>query len=326
MSDLIDPSKKPQIRKLGRGLGSLLSVPVEIVVPRGTTPPSPPTVAPRETLSAPERGPGLEQIPVVKIHPNPRQPRQDFSEGSIAVLAESIRSAGLMQPIVLRPRQDGEFELIAGERRWRAARLLGLERMPAIVRDADDQAAAEWALIENVQREDLNPIERSTALRRLADDFSLTHAVLAARVGLDRTSVTNLLRLAELDPFTSDAVRKGKISQGHAKALLALGSVEQRQTMTAAAISADWSVRETERRVQHALQKSSLSPVTTAADSTARTSAHLTDLERRLGEHLGTRVSLQLGRKRGTGRVMIDFYTLDQFDGLLAKLGFENQA
>ncbi|MDZ4754503.1 MAG: ParB/RepB/Spo0J family partition protein [Phycisphaerae bacterium] len=344
-----DPGKRHPPRRLGRGLESLLSKPVEInlprpqpspvqrpgagvpvpEVPRGTTPaveaPATEDVTPRE---------GLVLIRVGDIRPNARQPRQDFPEAAIAKLGESIRSAGLMQPIVLRPDRAGGFELIAGERRWRAAKLIGLERIPAIVRDVEDQVAAEWALIENIQREDLNPMERAFALRRLADEFGLTHHELADRVGLERATVTNLLRLAELDEFTADAVRKGRLTQGHAKALLSLGSNEQRQSMAASAMAGEWSVRETERRVQHAIQRASLLPGAAikagAAGATPvlspHPSPHLADLERRLGEHLGSRVVIQLGRKKGTGRVVVEFFTLDQFDGLLDKLGFPTES
>jgi len=234
-----------------------------------------------------------------------------------------------MQPIVVRPvgeDNDHVYEIVAGERRWRAIRLLGLETIPAIVHAIDDQTAAEWALIENVQREDLNPIERCSALRRLCSEFGLTHQELASRLGLDRTSITNLLRLGELDAFSKDAVRKRKLTQGHAKALLAITRVDLRQTLAAAAIAGDWSVRELERRVQHALQQAQLSPASAVTDAGRRASAHLGDLERRLGEHVGSRVAIQLGRKKGTGRLVVEFFTLDQFDGLLAKLGFKNES
>jgi ParB family transcriptional regulator, chromosome partitioning protein len=336
-----DPAKRHPPRRLGRGLESLLSKPVEITLPRASQTPAshspaeaPTPDVPRGTTAEPESQAidgvapreGLVLIRVADIRPNARQPRQDFPEAAIAKLGESIRTAGLMQPIVLRPDRSGGFELIAGERRWRAAKLIGLERIPSIVRDVEDQVAAEWALIENIQREDLNPMERAFALRRLADEFRLTHHDLAERVGLERATVTNLLRLAELDEFTGDAVRKGRLTQGHAKALLSLGASEQRQSMAASAIAGEWSVRETERRVQQAIQRASLLPDAAnkggAMGASSIPSPHLADLERRLGEHLGSRVSIQLGRKKGTGRVVVEFFTLDQFDGLLSKLGF----
>ena len=371
MSQENDPKRQPS-RKLGRGLESLLKVPVEIVIPPSTkggsgesdlsgpgwaglpgtshanspsegrdsrskapgsskgpdhesgAPPVPRGTPPSDVSSLiPEDAThqGLVLLALDQLRPNPRQPRQDFEPAAIASLAESIRTAGLMQPIVVRAGGDGAFEIIAGERRWRAARQLGLLTIPAIVRDVDDQTAAEWALIENIQRADLNPIERSAGLRRLIDDFGLTHQELGERVGLDRATVSNLLRLADLDPFSRDAVRTGKLTQGHAKALLAISRLDLRQTLAAASISGEWSVRELERRVRQTVE-----PVPERASyaegAPLRSSAHLEDLERRLSEHLGSRVNIQLGRKRGSGRILIDFYSLDQFDGILAKLGF----
>ena len=265
----------------------------------------------------------LRAIPVEQIVPNPRQPRTDFDQASIESLAESIRKAGLMQPIMVRRTRSG-FELVAGERRWRAAKLIGLRVIPAIIRDLSDESSAELAIIENVHREDLNPMDRALALRRLAVDFGLTHQDVADRVGLDRPSVTNLLRLAELDPATADLVRSGTISQSHAKALLAVSDLERRLELAKRSAAAGWSVRELERRVQ---QVNSVKSVLTgssnqsAGDPSPR-SANVADLERKLAEHLGTRVSLQLGRKKGSGRLIVDFYSFDQFDGLMSRLGF----
>jgi ParB family chromosome partitioning protein len=295
-------------------------------VPRGTVPgatshqiPGTPSAA-RESQQPASAG--LQDVSVDQIRPNARQPRQDFDPSAIDSLAESIRVAGIMQPIVVRPSVDGTFEIIAGERRWRAARQLGLLTVPAVVRDVDDRTAAEWALIENIQRADLNPIERAAGLRRLIDDFGLTHQELGERVGLDRASVSNLLRLHDLDPFSRDAVRTGRLSQGHAKALLAISRLDLRQTLAAAAMSGEWSVRELERRVRQATEATS-SPSVSPDALPIRSSAHLADLERRLSEHLGSRVTIQLGRKRGSGRILIDFFTLDQFDGILSRLGFQ---
>jgi ParB family chromosome partitioning protein len=242
----------------------------------------------------------------------------------------------MLQPVIVRPIPESErpamgadgdtsirFELIAGERRWRAAKMAGLATVPAIVRAMDDQESGLAALIENVQREDLNPIERSDGLQRLIDEFGLTHQELATRVALDRSSVTNLLRLKDLDPFTRDSVRSGRLSQGHAKALLAIADPGVRRQMAAATIAGDWSVRELERRVRLLSAERETSPVA-AIPAPSAPSAHVADLERRLSEHLGSRVRIQLGRKKGTGRVVLEFFNLDQFDGLLSKLGFES--
>jgi ParB family chromosome partitioning protein len=281
------------------------------------------TVVPSEPISTTAPSSLLRELHVEQIFPNRRQPRTDFSEEALRSLAGSIQQAGLMQPIVVRSTERG-FELIAGERRWRAAKLLGMEKIPAVVKDIDDQTAAELALIENIQREDLNPMERAVALKRLSSDFSLTHQEIADRVGLDRASVTNLLRLADLDRATADLVRAGKLSQGHAKALLAVTDIARRAELAAQVLSNDWSVRELERQVQATQKPPTVSgggPSVAGKEPTAR-DANVADLEKQLAEYLGTRVKLQLGRKKGSGRLVLDFYTLDQFDGLMQKIGF----
>ncbi|MFK7962261.1 MAG: ParB/RepB/Spo0J family partition protein, partial [Phycisphaerales bacterium] len=163
-------------------------------------------------------------ISLSRIHANPQQPRRHFDDDAIDTLAESIRTAGLMQPIVVRPdaEQGGHYEIVAGERRFRAATKLGLMEIPAVVHEIDDRTAAEWALVENLQREDLNPIERADAFDRLRSEFGLTHQEIADAVGLDRASISNHLRLRGLDPETLDQVRAGKLGMGHARALLSV--------------------------------------------------------------------------------------------------------
>lgn len=302
-------SKAPK-RRLGRGLGSLLSAPVEVA-----------TVAPASPTAPAAPADGIDSIGIDRIRPNPFQPRQDFDETAIAGLADSIRTAGVMQPIVVRPAGSDGYELVAGERRWRAARLAGLATIPAIVRALDDRQAAEWALIENVQREDLNPIERAEAFKRLTDEYGMTHQAIAEAVGLERPSVSNLLRLLELDTFCRDAVRQGTLGLGHARSLLAITSETVRRRLAERAIADGWSVRELERRVRTEADASTAAAPPAEARSDPR-AAHTADLERRLGEHLGTKVHLQLGRRKGRGRLVIEFYDLDQFDGLLARMGF----
>ncbi len=264
---------------------------------------------------------GIQMIPTDEIHPNPSQPRKHFDEASLRSLAASIRSAGLMQPIVVRPGLvggGGGYQLVVGERRWRAAQLIGLSPLPAIVQELDDQTATTWALIENVQREDLNPIERAEAFRQLIGEHGLTHQELADRVGVNRSSVTNFLRLLELDEASRAAVRDERLTAGHAKALLAITNLVQRRRLAEAAIRQAWSVRELERRVG---QLSNPAAVSRAGQPGAM-DPHLQDLQRQLGAHLGTKVTIQGGKKKGTGRLIIDFYGLDQFDGLMQRLGF----
>jgi ParB family transcriptional regulator, chromosome partitioning protein len=316
----------------------LLQETVEIKPPSGAEATNTPKSTPASNSAPTEQGkssekqdvgrgvlPGeIRSIPTHLIVPNRRQPRKTFDEDSIARLAESIAHAGLMQPILVRPIGSG-FELIAGERRWRAANRLGLREIPAIVSDVSEQVSAELALIENLQREELNPMDRAHALRHLCEDFGLTHQELADRVGLDRASVTNLLRLSDLDPLAADFVRSGRLSQGHGKALLAVMNLNIRHELAGKAATAGWSVRELERRIQHVLIGSATKAAQTDPTHPATTprSANAADLERKLGEHLGTRVNIQLGRKKGSGRLIIEFYSLDQFDGLMARFGFD---
>ncbi len=338
-----DSQQKGPVRKLGRGLSALLGNPVQIqsaslassrTAPRTIQEVSGPapvstteSSGERPVESASPQATGLLEIPVEQIVPNRLQPRSDFDQDTLKGLAESIRTAGLMQPVMVRRAGSG-YELIAGERRWRAAKIIGLTTIPAVVRDVDDQLAAELAIIENVQREDLNPIERAHALRRLADDFGLTHQSIAEKVGLDRASITNLLRLTELDQATADHVRRGSLSQGHAKALLGVSDLAVRSRMGKQVIEEGWSVRELERRVKQytSIRESSKDSGSTGSQTvTSARDANVIDLEKQLAEYLGTRVTIHLGRKKGSGRLTVDFYNLDQFDGLMQRIGFGNR-
>jgi ParB family chromosome partitioning protein len=316
-------------RRLGRGLGSLISAPP---VPIEATPDGElEAVAALETAPAPGsaaggsgshaagvQGGGLTTVAVSLISPSPYQPRQTFDDEAIEALGASIRAAGLMQPVVVRPHGTG-FQLIVGERRWRAAQRIGLESIPALVRELDDQTATEWALVENIQREDLNPIERAEAFRRLIDDFGLTHQDLADRVGLSRSSVTNQLRLIELDDMTKDAVRQGRLTLGHAKALLSITNLETRRRLAEMAVRQAWSVRALERRA--AARMAAPSAPAGGRGGTRPATAQTAALEREISQQLGTRVALRPGRTKGSGRLVIEFYSLDQFDGLLQRMG-----
>ncbi len=325
-------------KRLGRGLESLISKPVPIEIGEKSTPTtapaskpttetaSPATGAPVPRQAAPERADAsVVSIPVANIVPNRRQPRQTMDDPALAALADSIRHAGLMQPIVVRPIKSGaagvaSYELIAGERRWRAAQRIGLAVIPAIVRDVDDRSAGELALIENIQREDLNPVDRAEAFERLIAEFKLTHQDLAERLGLDRSTITNFTRLNTLDDYTKEMVRTGRLSLGHAKVLLAIANDKVRSDMAAKVVRDGWSVRELERRVQELREGGNVAaPEIQAA---RKAPPHLADLERRLGEHLGSKVRIRTGRKKGTGSLTIEFYTLEQFDGLMDRLGF----
>ena len=360
------PKKK---RRLGRGLGSLLSAPVDIAtgVERSTGNVAPVSAGSEGSSSGSLSSPGLEvpglggdatvtpesdggrggvdstvalgglspvapggfQVSMVSIDsvvPNEYQPREDFDDAALRELAESIERSGLMQPLVVRSTGNtGSWELVAGERRFRAMKSLGRDQVPVIALEVDDQAAAELALIENVHREDLNPIERARGLARLRDTFGLTQKALSERVGLDRSSVANLLRVLELDDFSLAAVRRGTLSLGHAKALLSLTDQVVRRATAAAAVNAGWSVRELERRVRSLSQGDALSKGKGSESSPITTrQANVADLEKRLTDTLGLRVQIVLGRKKGTGKVQLSFETLEEFDHLTDKLGLKD--
>jgi ParB family chromosome partitioning protein len=253
-----------------------------------------------------------------QILPSSSQPRQQFDEAALAELAASIKTAGLMQPIVVRPGTAGGFELVVGERRWRAAQLIGLASLPAVVRELDDRTAAEWALIENIQREDLNPLERADAFRRLTAEHGMTHRQVAERVGLDRSTVSNLLRLHDLDDFTKDAIRNGLLTDGHGRALLVITNLDARQDLAKLTIREDWSVRHLQRRAASLAEPGKSQP----KKSPTAAPPHRADLERRLRDHLGTKVHVKPGKQKGSGRLVIEFYSFDQFEGLMQKLGF----
>jgi ParB family chromosome partitioning protein len=262
----------------------------------------------------------FQSLPVDQIEPNRQQPRQHFDKAALGELAESIRRAGLMQPVVVRKQGSGRYELIAGERRWRAAQLAGLTEIPAYLRDVDDQQAAEWALIENLQREDLNPIERAEAFRRLAEGYGLKHEEVAERVSLDRSTVTNLLRLLKLAPPVREMVSRGTLSMGQSRALAGVEDHDDQQRLAERAVREGWSVRQVEAAVKSLAQGAN--PQGRPAEKAAR-AAYLDDLERQIAEQLSTKVQLKTGRKKGSGTLSIEFYSIDQFDDLLGKLGVE---
>lgn len=316
-------AKKKTGRKLGRGLGGLIRTPVAIdapsepaVVDAPATPMEQPATVPSPSPEAPTGDSDLQHIPLSSITTNPRQPRQRFEDVALIQLADSIRNSGLMQPIVVRPSGSG-FELVAGERRMRAFQQLKREAIPAIVRGLDDREAAEWALVENLQREDLDPLERADGIAKLMTEFQLTQSEAGKQLGLDRATIANLLRLRDADEDTRKALEEGLITQGHARALLGCTDLARRKILLGKCVRGGWSVRETERQVQQV-------PGKTTTSSVPR-SSHVEDLEERLGAHLGTKVRISLGRKKGTGKMSLEFYTLDQFEGLLDRLGFQNE-
>lgn len=251
-----------------------------------------------------------QRIPLDLLHPGPHQPRKRMDEEGLDELAQSIRAQGVIEPIVVRPRPAGGYEIIAGERRWRAAQLAELSTLPAVVRQADDREAVALALIENIQREDLNPLEESEALRQLQGAYSLTHEQLAEMVGKSRAAVTNLLRLLNLDPAVRELLAEGALEMGHARALLALGTADQARLARQVA-ARGLTVRQTEALVRQALAGPTPQP---AQDPDTRR------LETRLSECLGARATIAAS-KTGRGRIVIAFDSLDDLDGVLQRLG-----
>jgi ParB family chromosome partitioning protein len=256
----------------------------------------------------------LAEISVRNIRPGKYQPRTRMDQASLAELADSIRVRGILQPIVVRPVSDGEYEILAGERRWRAAKLAGLERVPALVREVPDEAALGIGLIENIQREDLSPIEEAAGLRRLIDEFRLTHEDVARAIGRSRSAVTNLLRLLELAKAVQDMLLDGRIDMGHARALLGVSKAKQVELAEQVAAKG-LSVREAERLVQHASQPAK-APTRPAG---GRPDADTRRLEEELSEALAARVSVK-SRRGGRGSLVIDYASLEQLDGIVSRL------
>jgi ParB family transcriptional regulator, chromosome partitioning protein len=256
----------------------------------------------------------LQTLAIDRLRPGKYQPRTRMDETSLDELAQSIREHGVMQPVLVRPVEHGRFEIIAGERRWRAAQRAGLSEVPALIKAVPDQAALALSLIENIQREDLNPIEQANGLQRLVDEFGLTHDAVAKAIGRSRSAVTNLLRLRDLAKPVQEYVMGGKLDMGHARALLVLTAGAQ--TAAAARVVAQGlSVRETERLVHHlahpgkARAKRGAKP---ADPDTAR-------LAETLSEALGASVTIE-ARKGGAGRLVIAYASLEELDGIIAKL------
>ncbi|WP_413673119.1 ParB/RepB/Spo0J family partition protein [Massilia cellulosiltytica] len=288
-----------KLKGLGRGLDALLG---------GDAP---------ETPAAPSGAPSL--LPVGQIQAGKYQPRTRMDDGSLAELAASIKSQGIMQPVLVRPvdvsPSGARYEIIAGERRFRAAQLAGLDEIPVLVRDVDDQNAAAMALIENIQREDLNPLEEAQGIARLISEFSFTHEQAAHAVGRSRSAVSNLLRLVNLAQPVQTMLMAGDIDMGHARALLAVDAASQ-IALANQVIARRMSVRETEKLVARALEEQNAPPV---AARQKEKSGDIVRLEEELSDRLATPVVFKMGPK-GKGQMIIDFADLDVLDTVLARL------
>lgn len=250
-------------------------------------------------------------IPIDQIDRNPEQPRKFFSDDQLEELKESILAHGVLEPVIVRP-LDGRYELVVGERRWRAAQLAGLESIPAAVRNLTDKESMELALVENIQREDLNPIEEAEAYKRLMDEFGMTQEQVAQRVGKKRSTVANRLRLLDLDPEIRAEVAAGRLSAGHAKALLSIESSRDRREVARRAMEEGWSVRAVEEYGQR--QPKKRAPVRRAVTRSAKDPLIL-DVEERLQRSLGTKV--RVVGKSERGKIEIDYYSQDDMERIL---------
>ena len=304
---------------LGRGLSALLGG-ASAAVPPGVlslnTPPAPPW-SPTADLPARER---IQRVPLQRIHPCPFQPRKDFSEDALRELADSIKEQGIVQPLIVRARGQ-DFELIAGERRWRAAQRVGLSEIPVIVREADDRAVLELALIENLQRENLNAMEEALGYSQLIEQFQLKQEEAATKVGKSRTVVANALRLLKLPSEIQSHVREGRLSVGHAKVILGLSQAEEQVLAATRVLQDGLNVRQTEDLISRLQGRGATTAAATGAKKTGPLDreAHLADLEHRLLEKLGTKV--QLRYRQGKGTVEIRFYSDADLERVLQILG-----
>ncbi|NBR27414.1 MAG: ParB/RepB/Spo0J family partition protein [Betaproteobacteria bacterium] len=281
-----------KMKGLGRGLDALLG---------GDEPAAATAVADRQS-----------ELKIDQLQPGKYQPRSYMDDAALKELAASIKAQGIMQPILVRPVPGGKFEIIAGERRWRASRIAGLESVPVLVREVPDNAALAMALIENIQREDLNPLEQATGIQRLVNEFGATHDQAADMVGRSRSAVTNLLRLLTLAEPVRDLLQQGKLDMGHARALLALSGIQQVEAARGV-VSRDLSVRDTEKLVGQLLRGVPGKAVRKTTDR------DVLRLEEELAQKLGTKVQIKAGNK-GRGSLVIQYSSLAQLDTILAKL------
>jgi len=292
-------------RGLGRGLDALLG-------PKGAV--TPVSVA---AVAEPQPGEVLRKLQIDLLQPGKYQPRREMDEAKLSELSESIKAQGVIQPILVRQVEGGKYEIVAGERRWRASRLAGLDEVPVVVRELEDRTVIAMALIENIQREDLNPLEEAEALQRLISEFSLTHAEAAQAVGRSRASVSNLLRLIDLPIGVRVLLESRRLEMGHARALLTLAP-ELATKLAQDAADEGWSVREVEHRAQQ-FAAGKVPGARKAKPAPSAPQADIASLETELSESLGTKVAINHGRG-GKGRLVIHYTDLDTLDGVLERL------
>ncbi len=319
-----------QAKRLGRGLDSLVSDLRANRTPNSTVvqsePPPDEALRVESDQAGEDRGSasGPRMISVDDLVPNPFQPRSELDASGIESLAASIRRSGILQPISVRKRNE-KYEIIAGERRWTAARSSGMLSVPVIIRDADDEQMLELALIENLQREDLNAIDRATAYKRFCARFEIKPDELAERLGEDRSTVANYLRLLELPDSIQALVAAGRIGMGHARCLLGIAENSRRERLAESAAQNDWSVRALEEIVRRERTRTGTHDEKPAVP-VRRGSAHVRDLQQRFEQAVKTKVTIREGRRKGTGRIVIEYFSLDDFDRVAALLGVQDES
>ncbi len=307
-------------RRLGRGLDSLVSnLRSDAQAEVGAAPGVATLPEAREADSGEHRRIEARMVPIDALAPNPWQPRDNTSEQSITSLAESIRQTGMLQPISVRF-VSGGYQVIAGERRWRAAKSIGSTEVPVIVREATDEQMLEFALIENIQREDLNAIERAKAYREFCTRFGAKPEHVGARLGEDRTTVVNYLRLLDLPDTIQALLAERRIGMGHARCLLGVADEARRLRLAEAAAQNGLSVRALEEIVRRT-RTGRTGPQPGLIEREHPRSAHLRDLQQRFEEALKTKVTIREGKRKGTGRIVLEYYTLDDYDRIAAALG-----
>ena len=299
----------PKRKALGRGLAAL--------IPSAPSPVSSLAVGPPVARVREAAGDGTRAIAIEDIHPSTEQPRKVFDGERLEELAASIRTQGIIQPLIVRVRAEGGYELVAGERRWRAAQRAGLHEVPAVIRDVAPAQAFEMALVENLQREDLNPIEEAAGYERLIAEFGYTQEKLADRVGKERSTVANSLRLLRLPEAVRTLVAQGRLSMGHARALLGLESTGAMEKLARRTVAQDLSVRKVEEAVRR--DRSGSGGAAKAGATAARPSPNARDLGLQLTRALGTRVDIN-ETAPGRGQIAIHYHSLDQLDALLERL------
>lgn len=281
---------------LGRGLGAL--IPGEVQLGKAEA--------------------GFSEIAVASVTPNRFQPRDHFDEQALEFLTASIRVVGVLQPILVRPKDDGTYELIAGERRWRASKRAGLQTIPALIRETDDNNALEHALVENLQRDDLNPLEEAAAFQQLIEDFQLTHDQVAQRIGRSRTTITNTLRLLHLPASIQKLLQRKELSMGHARALLGTPNRELQESIAARVAKEGLSVREVERLVREEGDEEAAKAAHTPGTTSTPRPAGLLELEELLADYLETRVAVTLKNKKG--KIAIEFADLEDLERIYRKI------